>query len=442
MPNTQPYSIFPGYRLFSGIDDGYLYLGKEYKNPIADPIDVFWDQEMIYPAARPIRVLNGTVLNNGIPAELYFTVNCSLLVLDSRGEILLSSTSANTALLSDQYISFPNSIINGDFNKMIFKSADDHMNFRWLNYVNKMAINSFTLYPGVDDPPVTDYVPSYGGRFYIDSYQDDDDAYAIVYQPIENVYTTADRDITVKFYAKNRSGVTGTHVIATSFTQYFAGVYDTVTGIAPAIHFIHDDFDEYVINAHIPPITDKGITGNNAYKTALCFNIWLGAGSDYNEINDGLNTYTKEMENGLIITDIQFVFGDKADRFERLNPGLTRSTGERYYESTYLNHIFSSFDETNNYQTYIAPSVSNFIPGFRFRTDKLAPNHPKTPNVTIYSTDSNTADTVYHSGVGDVAVTALNKTGRSGVGSISLGTPTVAGGIYKYHWVCDDNLYL
>ena len=438
MPNTQPYSIFPGYRIFSGIDDGYLYLGRENKNPISDPVDVFWDQEMLYPAAQPIRVLNGSVLNNGIPAALYLAVNCSLLVLDSRGEILLSSISANTALLSDQYISFPNSIVNGDFNKRIrFGAVDDHLIFRWLNYVNNMAINSFTLYLGVEDPPVIDYGPSYGGQFYIDSYQSDDDAFAIVYQPLENVFTTADRDITVKFYAKNRTGITGVHVIATSFTQYFGGLYDTVTGIAPAIHFIHDDFNEYVINTHIPPITDKGITGSNAYRTALCFNIWLGAGSDYNEINGGLNTYTKEINNGLTITDIQVVLGDKIDKFERLNPGLTRSVGERYYESTYLNHVFSGLDSINNYQTYVAPSVSNFIPGFRFRTDKLAP-----VNVTIYSTNSNTADTVYHSGVGDVAVTALNHTGTSGVGSISLGTPTVAGGIYKYHWVCDDNLYL
>jgi len=431
MPNTQPYSIFPGYRLFSGIDDGYLYLGKEHKNPIADPIDVFWDQEMLYPAAQPIRVLNGSVLNNGIPAALYLAVNCSLFILDSRGEILLSSTSANTALLSDQYISFPNSIINGDFNKkIVFQS--------WIEYGNKMSINSLNGYLGVDDPPVTDYVPSYGAQFYIQSYQEDDDAYAIVYQPIENVFTTADRDITVKFYAKNRNGVTGVHVIATSFTQYFGGLYDAVTGIAPAIHFIHDDFDEYVINAHIPPIIDKSIRGYNAYRTALLFNIWLGAGSDYNEINGGLNTYTKERNNGLIITDIQFVFGNKAYRFERLNPGLTRSTGERYYESTYVNHVFSGYDNTNNYQTYIAPSVSNFIPGFRFRTNKLG----AAPVITIYSTNSNTADTVYHSGVGDVAVTALNHTGTSGVGSISLGTPTVAGGIYKYHWLCYDNLYL
>lgn len=73
----------------SPLDNGYVYIGVEDTDPIENPIEVFWDEDMCCAAPQPIRTLNGFAVNNGIQANLYVNSSYSIRVED-KAHVLIS----------------------------------------------------------------------------------------------------------------------------------------------------------------------------------------------------------------------------------------------------------------------------------------------------------------------------------------------------------------
>jgi hypothetical protein len=78
-------SITPGYPNFSDTDgsalnDGYVYIGLEYQDPITAPTGAFWDEEFQIPADQPLRTSGGYIVRNGSPAAVYTGAAYSILV--------------------------------------------------------------------------------------------------------------------------------------------------------------------------------------------------------------------------------------------------------------------------------------------------------------------------------------------------------------------------
>jgi hypothetical protein len=78
-------SITPGYPTFADTDgsplnDGYVYIGLEYQDPITAPTTAFWDKEFRIPADQPLRTSGGYVVRDGSPAAVYTGAAYSILV--------------------------------------------------------------------------------------------------------------------------------------------------------------------------------------------------------------------------------------------------------------------------------------------------------------------------------------------------------------------------
>jgi len=78
-------SITPGYPNYSDTDgsalnDGYVYIGLEYQNPITAPTGAFWDQDFQIPADQPLRTSGGYIVRDGSPAAVYTGAAYSILV--------------------------------------------------------------------------------------------------------------------------------------------------------------------------------------------------------------------------------------------------------------------------------------------------------------------------------------------------------------------------
>ena len=78
-------SITPGYPNFSDTDgsalnDGYVYIGLEYQDPITAPTGAFWDEAFQIPADQPLRTSGGYIVRNGSPAAVYTGAAYSILV--------------------------------------------------------------------------------------------------------------------------------------------------------------------------------------------------------------------------------------------------------------------------------------------------------------------------------------------------------------------------
>ncbi len=78
-------SITPGYPTFADTDgsplnDGYVYIGLEYQDPITAPTGAFWDEAFQIPADQPLRTSGGYVVRDGSPAAVYTGAAYSILV--------------------------------------------------------------------------------------------------------------------------------------------------------------------------------------------------------------------------------------------------------------------------------------------------------------------------------------------------------------------------
>lgn len=66
------------------VDAGYIYVGVAGADPIADPIDLFLDQDLTQPIEQPLRTLGGVIVNGEIPCFVYMAESdYSTLVQDA-----------------------------------------------------------------------------------------------------------------------------------------------------------------------------------------------------------------------------------------------------------------------------------------------------------------------------------------------------------------------
>lgn len=76
------------------LQGGYIYIGQANQNPITAPITVYWDLEGTQPAAQPMRTANGYIVRNGQPAQIFVGVEYSLIVKDSRQQLITYGASS------------------------------------------------------------------------------------------------------------------------------------------------------------------------------------------------------------------------------------------------------------------------------------------------------------------------------------------------------------
>lgn len=71
------------------LEDGYIYIGEAYQNPITNPVTVTWDSIGLYPAAQPIRTIAGYPDRNGSPGKIFVNAGAyedySILIKDKNG---------------------------------------------------------------------------------------------------------------------------------------------------------------------------------------------------------------------------------------------------------------------------------------------------------------------------------------------------------------------
>ncbi|QRF55302.1 hypothetical protein [Variovorax paradoxus] len=72
----------------SPLDAGSLYFGALHQNPETAPIVVYWDQAGTQPVPQPARTLNGYIVRNGSPAQVFTPLNYSLTVRNRRGAVV------------------------------------------------------------------------------------------------------------------------------------------------------------------------------------------------------------------------------------------------------------------------------------------------------------------------------------------------------------------
>ena len=80
------------------LDGGYIYVGVANADPQVQPINLFWDYARTIPAAQPLRVIAGRIVNGANPGNVFFVEqDFSTRVLDS-----------NLALVDYQPTVYPN----------------------------------------------------------------------------------------------------------------------------------------------------------------------------------------------------------------------------------------------------------------------------------------------------------------------------------------------
>ena len=85
------------YPLFNDVDGapldaGYVYIGERDNNPLANPLQAYWDVDLTTPASN-IRTIGGYFSYNGSPGVLYTEYPYSILIQNKKGETVFSSLS-------------------------------------------------------------------------------------------------------------------------------------------------------------------------------------------------------------------------------------------------------------------------------------------------------------------------------------------------------------
>jgi WD40 repeat protein len=85
-----PYYVENSYPIFTDLDgaplhNGYVFIGVENLDPISNPQDAFWDEDLTIPATN-IRTLNGYLSYSGSPGRVFAQNKFSILVQNAEGE--------------------------------------------------------------------------------------------------------------------------------------------------------------------------------------------------------------------------------------------------------------------------------------------------------------------------------------------------------------------
>lgn len=74
---STPYDVFTD---ASGniISRGMVYIGTANQDPEAAPIPTYWDANLTIPTAQPLVIINGYIVNNGTPAQVFVNSDYSI----------------------------------------------------------------------------------------------------------------------------------------------------------------------------------------------------------------------------------------------------------------------------------------------------------------------------------------------------------------------------
>lgn len=108
LPVEQP---FKTYTDLDGdpLHNGFVYFGLPEQAPIEHPVTVFWDAAGTIPAAQPLRTVNGYIMRDGTPANVFYDGAYSMLVQDSKARQVsyaANSTSFSIAGAASAMLSF------------------------------------------------------------------------------------------------------------------------------------------------------------------------------------------------------------------------------------------------------------------------------------------------------------------------------------------------
>lgn len=153
------YSIQSPYEVFTDLngkplEDGYIYIGEANQNPITNPITVTWDVDGLYPAAQPIRTINGYPDRNGSPAKMFVNISdnadYSILVQDKHSiQVYYSS---NAIRDSQQY----GSTVDQLSDLRILNSANNPVYVRSYDTLNDRGNGDFEWIDGAAPGTYTD----------------------------------------------------------------------------------------------------------------------------------------------------------------------------------------------------------------------------------------------------------------------------------------------
>jgi hypothetical protein len=85
------------------LEAGYIYIGTENLEPETNPINVYYDEALLYPAPQPIRTVAGAPSRDGKQALLYIAdsnVRYSTKVKDKNGNLITSSPTSTTVAVA------------------------------------------------------------------------------------------------------------------------------------------------------------------------------------------------------------------------------------------------------------------------------------------------------------------------------------------------------
>lgn len=123
--STEIVAPFQTFRDVDGtpLDAGYIYIGVNNLEPIANPLTVYWDAEMTIQADQPIRTIGGYPSRAGSPAKIFTNADYSITVKNSNGTLVPSILSNTSILNSDALIAvkqpFTNAVARTQHDKNI-----------------------------------------------------------------------------------------------------------------------------------------------------------------------------------------------------------------------------------------------------------------------------------------------------------------------------------
>lgn len=317
-----------------------------------------------------------------------------------------------------------NLIINGDFSVWQRGTSQTTAGYgsadRW--YINQSGAThtsdqqAFTL--GQTDVPGN---PEFFLRHDVTTGNDN----THVQHRIENVELTADREVTLSFYAKGVNPGGGS--VTVEHTQYFG------TGGSPSSSVTTEVTTSLTLTASwqrftytfTPPSVSGKTLGTNGDDS-----IWIRIGQGSDTATDAWN---------IDISNVQLEFGDTATEFEYINPADQLARCQRYYQKSYSLEIAPG----SNTDTGLANALQ--LPTNNTRlvitSGGLKVRMRATPTITTWSQDGTSANvSEYDASTTKIAISSIPGPSDCNVGRyLQLGGASI-NEFYVFHWAADAEL--
>lgn len=414
------------------LENGYIYIGQQGANPITNPLTAYWDDGLLYPAGQPIRTLAGAPNRNGSPAPIFVPGEFSILVRDKNGvQVYYSATGIKNytaATLEDRR----NYMINGDFSVFQRGLIPDRWQFIESGWTGTYVATTFVQTDSVIDTNPRAYMKlDNSGSSALAS---DELRYVHI---IEDVSIFSGKNIILSFYAK--AGTDGRTKFATSIDMLKSSALTSTAyysqGLGVTTHNLTADWMLYTVIVSLPKIANTGGEFIPDFTdSGLVINLWLLAGTDYDDQTNSLGYETGELH----ITDL------------RVNLGTQRITGndrtweeefelcQRYYEKSYSYDVTPGAVNNDGRVFLAAANADEFLPSQDFLKSKRHAD----PTITIYSPQTlNKNGFVWRIGTGDIAV-AFTEPSQNRIEYIELGVVKTDGDNYSYHFTADAEFTL